>query len=69
MAAQLRAERAAQNLTYKELAERADLKEQSVMRYLTEKRDFGASELGAMADALGISPYELMRRAVERIEE
>jgi transcriptional regulator with XRE-family HTH domain len=68
VAAQLRAERGAADLTYKELAERAGLKEQSVMRYLTEKREPTVDQLGALCDALGLTPQELMVRAVERIK-
>ena len=68
VAAQLRAERGAAELTYKELADRAGLTEQSVMRYLTEKREPNAGQLGALCDALGLTPQELMIRAVERIK-
>lgn len=68
VAAQLRAERGAAGLAYKELADKAGLTEQSVMRYLTEKREPNAGQLGAMCDALGITPHELMLRAVDRIK-
>jgi len=68
VAAQLRAERGAAGLTYKELAERAGLTEQSVMRYLTEKREPNTAQLGALCDALGLTPHELMLRAAERIK-
>lgn len=68
VAEQLRAERGAAGLTYKQLAEKAGLKEQSVTRYLTEKREINTSILGALCDALGITPQELIIRAVERIK-
>lgn len=67
IAQQLRAERAAAGYTYKELASRAGLTEQSVTRYLTEKREVNGGVLGALCDALGITPQELLARAVERI--
>lgn len=67
VAQQLRAERGAAGYTYAELARRAGLTEQSVTRYLTEKREIRSSDLGALCDALGISPAEFMRRAMERI--
>lgn len=68
IAQQLRAERAAAGLTHKELAERAGLKEQSVIRYLTEKRDIDTPTLGALCDALNLTPQELVVRAVDRIK-
>lgn len=68
VAEQLRAERAAANLTQKELAEKAGLKEQSVMRYLNGVREPNAGQLGALCDALGITPQDLMMRAVDRIK-
>lgn len=67
IAQQLRAERAAAGYTYKELADKAGLTEQSVTRYLTEKREVKSAVLGALCDALEISPQELVTRAVERI--
>lgn len=68
VAQQLRAERGAAGLTYRQLAEKAGLTEQSVMRYLTEKRELKSGDLGALCDALGITPQELITRAVERIK-
>lgn len=68
VAEQLRAERAAKRWTYKELAVAAGLTEQSVMRYLTGKRDIGLPELAKLADGLGLSPSEVIARAVDRIK-
>ena len=68
VAQQLRAERGAAGLTYKDIAERTGLAEQSVMRYFTEKREINTSVLGALCDALGVTPQDLLRRAVERIK-
>ena len=69
VAQQLQAERAIKKWTYARLAEAAGMKEQTVMRYLTGKRDIPTKELGLMADALEIAPTDLLRRAIERIPE
>ena len=69
VAQQLQAERAIKGWSYRELAARSGLKEQSVMRYLTGKRDIPITEVGLMADALDLTPTDLLRRAVERIPE
>lgn len=69
MAEQLRAERAASGLTYKQLASATDLHEQTLMKYLKGLRDIPTTAVIAMAEAFDISPAELMRRAVERIEK
>lgn len=68
VAEQLRAERAVKRWTYKELATAAGLTEQSVMRYLTEKRDIPLPEFAALSDALGVTPGDLINRAIERIQ-
>ena len=68
VAEQLRAERAAKRWTYKELATEAGLTEQTVMRYLTEKRDIPLPEFAALSDAFGVTPGDLMNRAIERIK-
>ena len=68
VAEQLRAERAVKRWTYKELATAAGLTEQSVMRYLTEKRDIPLPEFAALSDALGVTPGDLINRAIDRIQ-
>lgn len=65
---QLQAERGAKRLTYKQLAEASGLKEQTVMRYLTGKRDIPLQELIAMTEALGLTLGELFDRATQRIK-
>lgn len=65
---QLQAERGGKRLTYKQLADMAELKEQTVMRYLTGKRDIPLHELVAMTEALGLSLGELFERATQRIK-
>lgn len=69
VAEQLRAERAVKQWTYKQLAEASGLTEQSVMRYLTGKREIPLPELAAMADGLGVTPVEMINRAVHRINQ
>jgi len=69
VAQQLQAERAIKGWSYRALAEAAGLKEQSVMRYLTGKRDIPMTEVGLMADALGLTPADLLRRAIDRIPQ
>lgn len=66
---QLRAERAAKQWTYDQLAEASGLTAQSVMRYLTGKRAIPLDVLAALADGLGVAPVEIMNRAVERIHQ
>lgn len=65
---QLQAERGGKRLTYKQLADKAGLKEQSVMRYLTGKRDIPLHELVAMTEALDLTLGELFERATQRIK-
>lgn len=68
VAEQLRAERAAKRWTYKELATAAGLTEQTVMRYLTEKRDIPLPEFASLAHALGLSPADIINRAIDRLQ-
>lgn len=68
VAKQLRAERAAQGWSYRELASAAGMTEQTVMRYRTEKRDIRLSDLGSLADAFNIRPDTLVSRAMERMQ-
>lgn len=64
---QLQAERGVKGWSYRQLADRAGMTEQTVMRRLTGKREIPVNDLGDMAHALGISPESLLMRAVERI--
>lgn len=66
---QLAAEREIQKLTYDQLAERSGLKGQSVMRYLTGKRDIDLPVLAALSEGLGIDPMIIMKRGMERMEK
>lgn len=68
VAQQLQAERAAMGWTYKQMAEASGVDQQSLIRYLTGKREIKTAVLGLLCDALGITPGDLLRRATERIQ-
>ncbi|HCJ55459.1 MULTISPECIES: helix-turn-helix domain-containing protein [Glutamicibacter] len=55
------------DLKNSELADASGLKEQSVMRYLTGKRDIDIPTLAALSEGLGIDPMVLMKRATDRM--
>lgn len=67
VAAQLRAERAASGLTIDDLTARTTLGRASVFRYLSGERDIKMSALFELANALGVSVGELIRRAEQRM--
>lgn len=66
---QIKAERAALEMTQAELAEKIGKDKQTVMRYENGKRDIPVDDLALMSRAFGISLIELLRRAEERIEQ
>ena len=68
VAQQLQAERAANKLTYTELAAAAGLGQQTVMRYLNGDRDIPIRALIDLASALEIRTDELIRRAEDRLQ-
>lgn len=67
VAQQLQAERAAAGLTYDALGEACGIDKQSTMRYLLGRRPVNMERLGKFADALGVTPEEILKRAVMRI--
>lgn len=67
IAEQLRAERSARRLTFKELAERSGINEQSVLRYLNGKRDIPIPALYALAEGLEVTVHEVIARAESRL--
>lgn len=69
VAAQLRAERAANGMTQKELAEKAGLGISSVQRYLNGQRAITLDDLAALSHALGFEPEEIISRAVDRFDQ
>lgn len=69
VAEQLRAERSAARLTQKQLAERAGMSDQSVMRYLNGTRDIPIAALADIANALGVSVEVIVERATQRLRQ
>ncbi|MHA3838272.1 helix-turn-helix domain-containing protein [Terrabacter sp. AAH1] len=69
VAAQFKAERAAARLDLQELADKAGLTLQTVMRLLNHKRVIDVAQFGALCEGLGLSPEVVMSRAVARLCE
>lgn len=69
VAEQLRAERAARQMSFKDLVAATGMAEQTLIRYFNGKRDIPLNQLAAIADALGLSPVELVTRATDRIKK
>lgn len=67
VAAELRAERAAQNLTVKQLADIADVPYASLRRYLAAERYIDVAVLHALASALETSSAALVAAAEDRL--
>jgi transcriptional regulator with XRE-family HTH domain len=72
VAAEIRAERAAQGLSQLELAERAGMKQNTLSRYTAtddaKRRDLPYTAFAEIAKALGLTPRELAERAERRLE-
>lgn len=67
VAAQLRAERAARQMTVQQLAGKSGVTEQSLLRYLNEKRAIPIPALYQICEGLDIPVHELVRRAETRL--
>lgn len=67
VAAELRAEKAAQNLTNQDLADRSGIPIVSVQRYLVPKRAIDLVVLEQLATAVGKTPGELVEAAERRL--
>lgn len=67
VAAELRGERAAQNLTVQELAARSEVPYASLRRYLSGERDIDVAVLAALAAALGTTPARIVVAAEDRM--
>lgn len=65
--AQIRAERGARKITIRELSEKSGITEQSLQRYLAEKREMTVSVLVQICAGLEIDLDELVRRAESRL--
>lgn len=66
LAAALRAERAAKQLTIVELANAAGVVERTAIRHLNGQRDITVSVLDRYASALGVKASDLVREAERR---
>lgn len=64
---QLQAERAAVGMTYAEVAVKSSMTEQTVMRYLTGKRDIPMTAFLDMCLAMSVDPRELVLLAERRL--
>jgi len=67
VAAELRAERAAQRMTIDTMAAASGYPKRSLLRWLNTERSIGVEPLFAMAGALGVPAAELVRRAEKRV--
>ena len=68
LAAEVRAEIAAQGLTNVEVARRMDMNRETFQRYVNMKRGIDTAIVDAIGEALAVDPAELMGRAVRRLE-
>lgn len=68
VAAELRAERVAQDITLEELYQRSGLGRSTVHRALRAERLISIEALAAMSAALGVSPATILERAEKRME-
>ena len=68
VAAVLRGERAAQRITFDELAVRSDLDKSTVLRMLNNQRDMKMAQFSALCGALGVSSVDVMAAAEDRVK-
>lgn len=68
VAAELRAERGAQEMTIIELAQGAGLSESTAIRLLGNQRPIRVDVLERICEALRVSPGEILRRAQARMD-
>jgi transcriptional regulator with XRE-family HTH domain len=66
VAAEIRAERAAKNMTAAQLAKAAGIPIGTLHRVLSGERDINVTQLGKIALAFGTTVEHIMRRAVDR---
>lgn len=69
VAAQLRAERSVVDMQVKDLAAATGMGVNTISRYLNNKTPIPMDSFAAMCEALGQSPSDVMRRAMERIPQ
>ena len=67
VAAELRAERVAQEITFDDLVKRVSLSRNTVWRLLNAERFITIEALVEVADALGVSVLDIVERAEKRL--
>lgn len=65
VAAELRAERSRQQISYDAIVEATGLSKSAVLRYLKGERDIPLPAFFALCDAIGLSPTLIFERAEE----
>jgi transcriptional regulator with XRE-family HTH domain len=68
VAAQLRAEAAAQGITVVELARRSGINRETLDRWLKGERAISVPTMFQLAQVLGVDPFVVVKRAEERFE-
>lgn len=66
LAAEIRSEMGVQNISGHKLADLAGIDRLTLRRYTRGERALTTATVEAVANALGLDPFELMRRAVDR---
>lgn len=66
---QIKAERAAADLTVQQLAEVSGVPYPTLRRYLADERSMSLDAFVAVAGGLGIEPDELVKRAMQRLPQ
>jgi transcriptional regulator with XRE-family HTH domain len=69
LAAELRAERGVKGTTFATLKAQSGISESTLMRLFKGERDLRASHLILLAEALEISPADLIARAEKRVAD
>lgn len=69
VAAELRAERGAQDVTFDVLAERTGMPKATLSRYFKGTRDIPMSALAAICDGLGLTVLAIIDRAQARLDK
>ncbi|MDO5049970.1 MAG: helix-turn-helix transcriptional regulator [Actinomycetaceae bacterium] len=69
IAAELRAERSAKQITYDQLSEESGVNRRTLIRLLQAQRSIDVAHMASIASALGLDLVELMERAEGRAEQ
>lgn len=68
LAAEIRAERAVQGWTQKELAERSGINYHTLLNVLSGERDINVTQIVQLSGAFNMDPSELVERAMARAQ-